>query len=145
MWTRTIRHVTSTNAAFDLVIDLSDEDLFANVSAVARELVHITGMDPEDLGHVIGAKRATIYAKLHGSRRFTTAELARLAKYFEVPADTFFKPAGDLRTEMLAAIRSRCLSSVDPAVGQLHLFETGPEGERLAWNDRAELVGVLAS
>lgn len=94
-----------TDTAFDLTAlpgdeGRSDEALNANVCAIAAEMLRARHLDPEELGAALGMAPVTIRAKLRGSRRFTTAELFRMAQYFATTTDVFYRPVEELRAEL---------------------------------------------
>lgn len=84
----------------------TDEELNANIRAVASELRRILKVEISQVAMAIGASEPTAYAKLNGNRRFTAAELRRLALFYGVGMETFFRPAGELQAEVAEAVRT---------------------------------------
>jgi hypothetical protein len=80
---------------------------------VVAMLMARDGMDQQGLADVLGLKsRAAGGHKLTGVRRFTVAELARIAAHFEVDPGVFFEDP----LELLSG-RPRTSSEQSPSVG----------------------------
>lgn len=67
-----------------------------NVRTVVKMLMAANNVDPAGLAVALGVARNTVYLRLSGERRFTIADLDRLAEYFEVDAGLFFSDPKEL-------------------------------------------------
>lgn len=61
-----------------------------NIRLVARVLMSAREITAVQLGELLGVTRAPIFARLRGSKPFTTDEVARMAEIFGVPAQVFY-------------------------------------------------------
>ncbi len=72
----------------------SEFDDDARISAVVRALVAGSGLKNADLAPVLGVHRASIFAKLKGETPWKASEVAKVARYFDVPIEDLFDGQG---------------------------------------------------
>ena len=79
-------------ALTDLVEVFEDENVTipeASESDVLRELMNANRLSQTRLAKDVGISQSTLSAVLNGTRSLTKAHVARLARYFNVPASVF--------------------------------------------------------
>lgn len=112
---------------------LSDEDAERNVGRVVKTLATASGTQIQELADLLGMHLNGLSDRIAGRRQFRVAELAALARYFEVDAGVFFRPAAEL-----VGI-SPALSGRRPSAG------SGSSLRRSGWTYEALLYAGLAA
>lgn len=69
-----------------LAINQKNDD----IAEVVRRLKRIAGVSDNQIGAYLGLHRSVAQQRMSGTSKWTSAELAYLADFFEVPVDLFF-------------------------------------------------------
>jgi antitoxin component HigA of HigAB toxin-antitoxin module len=90
----------------------SPEDTDRNVRRVVQVLMTMAEVEASDVAAYLGVGRSSLYERLSGKRRFTVAEVSKLAKFFDVDPGVFFTdPRALLRQRVTIGDTGRLLSS----------------------------------